>query len=408
MGIRVLTLGMMFALCLSAVFLPVEASSLSDLQQQQKDNQKEQSETTKDLEDAKKKTDQLQQEADDLAKEYRSLSEQLQAVADQINSTEDSIAATTEEIATLNEELAEAREKSAAQYDSMSKRIRYMYENGNNQSLLVTLLSSRSISDFVRRAEYVYSIVTYDEKKMEEYEQLLQKIRSQTETLSEKQHELSAYQEILDTRRREMDELVTGAGQDLSAKQGEVSASQMTEAEYQAKIAELAEKDKVIQKQIAEEQLRLAEEIAKEQAKQEAESGNKEDTSGALEGYTQADLILLASLIQAESDNQPYEGKLAVGSVVMNRVKSTRFPNTISGVIYQANQFAPVKDGHLALILERGPNDTCKKAARQVLEGYRNVDYLFFWAVWLADERNIYDVTEGIIIGDHYFYNYLK
>ena len=54
MGIRVLTLGMMFALCLSAVFLPVEASSLSDLQQQQKDNQKEQSETTKDLEDAKK------------------------------------------------------------------------------------------------------------------------------------------------------------------------------------------------------------------------------------------------------------------------------------------------------------------------------------------------------------------
>ena len=283
----------------------------------------------------------------------------------------------------------------------MKKRIQYMYENGND-SMLISILSSGSIAEFVKRAEYAYSIARYDQQMLEQYDQLQQDIAAKTAELQNKQTQLSSYQDTLSAKHQEMDTLVNNAGANLSAKNQEVSAAQMSEAEFEAKIAELEAYEKRLDEQIADEQLRLAQQIAQE----EQESGQKEDTSGALEGYTQSDLTLMAAIIQAEADNQSYEGKLAVGSVVMNRVKSSKFPNTVSGVIYQKNQFAPVNDGHLALILERGPNETCYRAARQVLEGYRNVEYLFFWTVDLANERDIWDITYGVVIGDHYFYNY--
>ena len=380
---------------------PVWAASLDELEQQKQQTQQDAQDAKQDLEDAKDRTDSLQEEAEALEGEYRSLNSQLQSVAGQISDTEEAIATTSEDIDDLNTQLAEAQQKAREQYEAMKKRIQYMYENGND-SMLISILSSGSIAEFVKRAEYAYSIARYDQQMLEQYDQLQQDIAAKTAELQNKQTQLSSYQDTLSAKHQEMDTLVNNAGASLSAKNQEVSAAQMSEAEFEAKIAELEAYEKRLDEQIADEQLRLAQQIAQE----EQESGQKEDTSGALEGYTQSDLTLMAAIIQAEADNQSYEGKLAVGSVVMNRVKSSKFPNTVSGVIYQKNQFAPVNDGHLALILERGPNETCYRAARQVLEGYRNVEYLFFWTVDLANERDIWDITYGVVIGDHYFYNY--
>ena len=380
---------------------PVWAASLDELEQQKQQTQQDAQDAKQDLEDAKDRTDSLQEEAEALEGEYRSLNSQLQSVAGQISDTEEAIATTSEDIDDLNAQLAEAQQKAREQYEAMKKRIQYMYENGND-SMLISILSSGSIAEFVKRAEYAYSIARYDQQMLEQYDQLQQDIAAKTAELQNKQTQLSSYQDTLSAKHQEMDTLVNNAGASLSAKNQEVSAAQMSEAEFEAKIAELEAYEKRLDEQIADEQLRLAQQIAQE----EQESGQKEDTSGALEGYTQSDLTLMAAIIQAEADNQSYEGKLAVGSVVMNRVKSSKCPNTVSGVIYQKNQFAPVNDGHLALILERGPNETCYRAARQVLEGYRNVEYLFFWTVDLANERDIWDITYGVVIGDHYFYNY--
>lgn len=380
---------------------PVWAASLDELEQQKQQTQQDAQDAKQDLEDAKDRTDSLQEEAEALEGEYRSLNSQLQSVAEQISDTEEAIATTSEDIDDLNTQLAEAQQKAREQYEAMKKRIQYMYENGND-SMLISILSSGSIAEFVKRAEYAYSIARYDQQMLEQYDQLQQDIAAKTAELQNKQTQLSSYQDTLSAKHQEMDTLVNNAGANLSAKNQEVSAAQMSEAEFEAKIAELEAYEKRLDEQIADEQLRLAQQIAQE----EQESGQKEDTSGAMEGYTQSDLTLMAAIIQAEADNQSYEGKLAVGSVVMNRVKSSKFPNTVSGVIYQKNQFAPVNDGHLALILERGPNETCYRAARQVLEGYRNVEYLFFWTVDLANERDIWDITYGVVIGDHYFYNY--
>ena len=110
---------------------------------------------------------------------------------------------------------------------------------------------------------------------------------------------------------------------------------------------------------------------------------------------------LMAAIIQAEAGGESYAGQLAVGTVIMNRVKSSLFPNTLSGVIYQTNQFQPVRDGHLALILERGPNESCTNAARQVLNGYRSGDWLFFMTQKWADH---YGITGYTMIGNHAFF----
>ena len=134
-----------------------------------------------------------------------------------------------------------------------------------------------------------------------------------------------------------------------------------------------------------------------------SDSGNQtevpkdpEPGTGTQPSENVTDLNLLAALIECESLGEIYEGKLAVGSVVLNRVESSWFPNTIREVIYQSGQFAPASSGRLELVLLRGASSSCMSAAQQVLGGVRNVNCLFF-------KRNTGD-KEGTIIGNHVFY----
>lgn len=86
--------------------------------------------------------------------------------------------------------------------------------------------------------------------------------------------------------------------------------------------------------------------------------------------YTQNDLDLLARLITAEAQEEPYTAQVGVGAVVLNRVKDSRFPNTISGVIYEKDsgyyQFTPVENGWI----NKPATDTAKQAAYDALHGY--------------------------------------
>ncbi len=92
--------------------------------------------------------------------------------------------------------------------------------------------------------------------------------------------------------------------------------------------------------------------------------------SGAIQSgdsyYNQDDLFWLSRIIQAECGNQPLEGRMAVGNVVLNRVKNPAFPSTVKGVLSQKNQFTTWKNGALA---KRTPNATSVIAAKLVLDG---------------------------------------
>ena len=137
------------------------------------------------------------------------------------------------------------------------------------------------------------------------------------------------------------------------------------------------------------------EEIKKKEAEEKKEKLKKKIASFQANGTEE---ILLAALIQAESGNQPYEGKVAVGAVVMNRVRSPRYPTTIAGVIYAPGQFGPVNNGTLDKYLAN-PSASCRKAAQEVLNGYTNVgDYTHF-------RRADRDMgPNSIVIGAHVFY----
>lgn len=109
-----------------------------------------------------------------------------------------------------------------------------------------------------------------------------------------------------------------------------------------------------------------------------------------------SDVTLLAALIQAEAGNQPYEGKLAVGAVVMNRVRSGGYPNTIIGVITAPGQFPPATNGTVAAIVARGPSASCMQAAQAAVDGQTTVGgALHFGRVGKA---------AGVVIGSHVFY----
>lgn len=110
-----------------------------------------------------------------------------------------------------------------------------------------------------------------------------------------------------------------------------------------------------------------------------------------------SDLEILGAIIWCEAGNQSYEGKLAVGAVVMNRVNSPRYPNTIADVIYAPGQFTPAMYGKVLRTLERGVNASCLQAAQDALNGMDNVgDRTHFNRVEVR--------SSDLIIGDHAFW----
>lgn len=93
-----------------------------------------------------------------------------------------------------------------------------------------------------------------------------------------------------------------------------------------------------------------------------------EKSVAASDSGTTSDVQLLARAINGESRGEPYEGQVAVGAVILNRVKAPNFPNTISGVIYQPGAFTAVSDGQINVALE--DESTVVKAARDALNGW--------------------------------------
>lgn len=132
-------------------------------------------------------------------------------------------------------------------------------------------------------------------------------------------------------------------------------------------------------------------------AREEAEKEAKRHVNyGAY--TTDADTtLLLAALIQCEAGGESYEGQLAVGAVVMNRVRSGAYPNSIHGVIYASGQFTPAMNGKVNTVYESGKiKDSCIKAAEEAVAGSSNVgDCTHF-------RRN--NGRDGIVIGNHVFY----
>lgn len=157
------------------------------------------------------------------------------------------------------------------------------------------------------------------------------------------------------------------------------SAQEMTDASQQVIADNIAKK---------EEEERLAREKAEQEAKEKAERE-------AREAYVRANQELLASIIYCEAGNQPYEGQVAVGAVIMNRVKSGSYPNSIEEVIYQSGQFGPAATGWLNRVRSsKEYSQTALQAAVDALNGSNPIGNCLYF-----DQGGA-----GMKIGAHYFH----
>ena len=157
------------------------------------------------------------------------------------------------------------------------------------------------------------------------------------------------------------------------------SAQEMTDVSQQVIADNIAKK---------EEEERLAREKAEQEAKEKAERE-------AREAYVRANQELLASIIYCEAGNQPYEGQVAVGSVVMNRINSSSYPDTMEEVIYQSGQFSPAMSGWLDRVrANQGYTEVAMQAAEDALAGSNPIGDCLYFSVG----------GYGTRIGDHLFH----
>ena len=128
--------------------------------------------------------------------------------------------------------------------------------------------------------------------------------------------------------------------------------------------------------------------------------GIYENNSSTSSNYSDADVALLARLIYGEARGESYVGQVAVGAVVMNRIKSASFPNTMAGVIYQSYAFTAVDDGQINL----APDATAKKAAQDAMNGWDpTYGALYYYNPRTATSAWIFSRKTTVTIGNHVF-----
>ncbi len=346
--------------------------------------------------------------------------EKISQLSDELDHTKTAIKDTQKEIRQTQKALEQSKKDSKKQYEQMKQRIRFMYENSTND-MLIYILEAGSMPEALRRANYFQAVFAYDRAKLQEFKATTKRIgQAKNKLVKEKDH-MEALEEKQTGQLADIDQAVADLKQKLGSKLAQINNSKALKEKYGQELERQKQYEQELERQKAEEDLRREEEIRRQeeelrQKREEEERRRREQqrrqeqdgsssTSGssgggnAGSGSTAAsagDLELLSTIIYCEAGNQSYEGQLAVGSVIMNRVASGSFPNSISGVIYQSGQFSPVASGRFAHALASGLGSRCRAAAQEVLGGRRNVDCLYF--------RVNNGIIDGIVIGDHVFY----
>lgn len=124
------------------------------------------------------------------------------------------------------------------------------------------------------------------------------------------------------------------------------------------------------------------------------------NSKSSASGSNSSDVNLLSHIIYGEARGEPYSGQVAVGAVIMNRVKSSSFPNTIAGVIYQKGAFDAVSDGQINMV----PDSTAKKAAQDAYNGWDpSYGAIYYFNPSTATNKWIWSRPLTVTIGKHRF-----
>ena len=201
------------------------------------------------ISETEKKAEELEKQKKAAEGEKASLENQLNGIVSEMDETKAKIEEKETEIRTKEEELVQAKVDENEQYESMKKRIKYMYENGNSQFIEI-LCESKSIGEFLNNAEYISTISQYDRDMLVEFQRIVKAVEEQENVLKEEYAELETMQNSLIAKQEELNELLESKAEELEKISADLGATKEKLEQLKAAAAEAARKQ--------EEQARLA------------------------------------------------------------------------------------------------------------------------------------------------------
>lgn len=379
------------AVFMAAVFLvctfPITtyANKISELEDEINKREEEKEQTQNAIDATKNELQSLNETTEGLKGQLNNLNADLTTVSNNLAELEKKIDDKNAEIETTEKELAQAREEEETQYAAMKKRIQFMYEK-RDYVMLEMLFGSASFADLLNRTDYIEQLSAYDRKQLDLFKETRQEIEEKEAQLVKEKEELNELRVSVEAEQSRVAGLVSQTSGKISSYQREISETEAEMLEYEKQLEEQKNNLANLKAQLAEER-RLSQLAAQSAWRDISEIS-----------FADGDRYLLANLIYCEAGNQPYEGQVAVGAVVMNRVMSSVFPDTVLGVIYQSKQFSPVASGRLALALaENHATDACYRAADAAMSGQTTVGSCLFF-------RTPIEGLTGTQIGGHIFY----
>ena len=292
------------------------------------------------------------------------------------------------------------------QYADMKARIQYMYEHPQS-SFLEILLTSGSFAEALNQAGYAASITEYDRQMFEQYVAQKEAIEEQEAQLQGEMEALEELQASVEKKQDEVSALASSTSGQISQHVTQIAEAQ---ADLEGKNNTLENQKEVLEQLIAEKRAIEAQIEAAKAAEIQASLGDVTGVRTTELEYvqygaynaTEEEVTALAVLIYCEAGNQGAEGQLAVGAVVMNRIRDSRFAqNDIISVIRASGQFSPVTSGRFDLMLEQGLDsvtESCYTAARRAIAGESNVGNRVFFRTYAN-----YPSLSGLVIGAHIF-----
>ncbi len=321
----------------------------------------------------------LENKTADLQSQLSGINEELVKISDDIYDIQMRVTIVNSEILRSEDELAASLETEEQQYENMKSRIKYMYENGTS-NMMEMLFSAENMSDLLNKADFIQNISQYDRDMLNELQTIHNDIQNQQNALKTQQDSLTQLEDELQDKQAELQAKADETSTDLATFQAQLQ--QIREEEAAKAAAEAAAKAKAEQEAAA----KAAQQVAQADTSSNnntttdnssntgsSDSGNSSSGGVINNGSTsvsKSELDVLAGIIQCEA-YQDYNSLLAVATVIMNRVNDSRFPNTISGVVYQSGQFEPVFSGRMDYILSAGPTSLSYQVAQDAINGAR-------------------------------------
>jgi len=379
---------MVLIIALSLVSVPevsANADKISELEEKIEKIKKEAQETKEDIADNKEELVSLNDTAKDLKEALNLLNSELIEIGSNLEEIEKKIDYKNAQIEELENDLTEASKIKEEQYESMKKRIKFMYEE-KSYALTEGILGKARMSDYLNKTNYCETLASYDRHMLEEYENTCNVIEESKVLVDDEREDLINLKLEARGQQNRVGELVDRTNKSIDAYKDEIARTEKAIIAYEDEL-------KAKQSDLATLQAELNEEKRLSKKASDSEWSDVSEIS-----YADGDRKLMANIIYCEAGNQSYEGMLAVGAVVMNRVRSSVFPNTIVGVVYQSGQFTPAVSGRLALALAKNQaTEECYRAADAAMAGENNIgDCLFF--------RTAIPGLNGIRIESHVFY----